>query len=181
MKKILIFVTAIWVAVATFTLKAQESGQVTSQSDISKNVTQSNQNTQDVIIWADQIILATFTFNFNNFSQVKGVAQYYSKQAYQSLQEYFRTSHDLEATVQHKFVVTSTLPVQSTLVSEGMVNGIYAWNIKIPLKVVFQSEKELIYQYLLINAQVVNNAASGANPSFLIQDISIKQQMAPFN
>lgn len=108
---------------------------------------------QNVVLnWVNEVMIATFSFNFKNVGRVlDGVRPDYTSVGYTSLRAYFDDKKILEDLNTNRWVYTS-FPVSAPQIqSEGVIQGRYTWDILVPIRV-----KQDNMQYSLANDWNIN-------------------------
>lgn len=139
---------------------------------------QSNLPSQEVLNWAAKGIVEIYTYNYKNFPQVlTGIRRHFTSEGYDSYMKALDESKNLIAVQDKKLAVSAIATGNNKIVREGNVNGLYTWDVQIPILVTYQSPTETISQNLVVDAEIVRvkNTESAVGIAFH----SITASLAP--
>lgn len=109
----------------------------------------------ELLQWANQAAVASYTFNFVNYRQeLQTAAQYYTPEGWAQFQAGLKASRNLEAVLAKKFVVSAAATGAPVITDQGILNGRYAWRIRIPLLVTYQNTNEQVQQPVTVTLLV---------------------------
>jgi intracellular multiplication protein IcmL len=118
----------------------------------------------ELLQWANQAAVASYTYNFVNYRQeLQNAAQYYTPEGWNQFQAGLKTSRNLESVVAKKFVVSAAATGAPVIADQGILNGRYAWQIRIPLLVTYQNSNEQVQQPLTVT-MVITRASTLDTP-----------------
>lgn len=111
--------------------------------------------------WAVRGATASFTFNYIQLNQQLETAKdtYFTQNGGQAFMTALTNSGDLDAVVQGKFIVTAQPTGAPEILNQGQMNngeykGHYAWIVRIPLQVNFESVQQNVNSKRNINVQM---------------------------
>lgn len=137
--------------------------------------------------WSVRAASAAFTFNYIQLNQQLEVAKdtYFTDTGGTAFMDALTSSGDLDAVTQGKFIVTSQPTGAPEILARGAMNtgaykGHYAWVLRVPMQVNYESVLENISSHRNINVQMtivrtsplVDNAATNIDS---LQGIGINQ------
>lgn len=110
----------------------------------------------ELLQWVNQAVVAAYSYSFTNYrKEFQDVAQFFTPDGWTQFQNELKVSRNLETVIAKKFVVTAT-PTGAPIISDqGILNGSYAWRIKMPVLVTYQNQQEVIQQPLDVTILVV--------------------------
>lgn len=104
---------------------------------------QPNQSESAIFQWANQAVLASFSYNFVNYrSELESASNYFTRSGWEQFLQTLRTSNDLETVKQRKLIVSAVATKAPVLLKKGLLGGSYSWRIQMPLLVTYQSSSE---------------------------------------
>lgn len=141
-----------------------------------------NQSDSAVLQWANQAAIAAFTYNFVNYrSELQAASGFFTADGWTQFLNALQDSNNLNAVKAKKLVVSAVATRAPIILQKGLLNGVYAWRVQMPILVTYQSASEfsqqsnvvtmLITRISTLNSPrgigiaqfVVGPAASGAN------------------
>ncbi len=110
----------------------------------------------DLSTWVANSVIEAYTFDFANWrTQLSRARNNFTPSGWKGFETALRDSGVLQ-TVREKKYVTSAVPTSApVLVSQGMIQGRYAWKFQIPILVTYQSSEKTVPQNLMIEVLVV--------------------------
>lgn len=110
----------------------------------------------ELLQWSNQAIIDTYTYNFVNYrKELQDAAQYFTPEGWNQFQAGLKASRNLETVLAKKFVVTATATGAPTITDQGILNGRYAWRIRMPILVTYENSTERLQQPVTANILVV--------------------------
>lgn len=104
-----------------------------------------NQSDKEVLEWAKEAAMAAFTYNYSNYRrEFQASSDFFSPWGWTQFLGALKSSNNLDAIIAKKLIVSAQLGVSSSsmIKKQGIVGGHYAWRVKIPLIVTYQSTME---------------------------------------
>lgn len=101
-----------------------------------------NQSDIEVLDWAKNAAMAAFTYNYSNYRrEFQASSDFFSPWGWSEFLHALKTSNNLDAIIAKKLVVSSQLGNKEDykIRKQGVIKGHYAWRVKIPLIVTYQS------------------------------------------
>ncbi len=125
-------------------------------------------NTSDnaVIQWSSVATMAAYSYNFVNYrSELEAASGFFTGAGWDQFMEALQSSNNLDAVTAKKLVVSAVVTGAPIILKKGMLSDRYAWRIKMPLLVTYQSASELTQQNLIVTLLVTRvdtlNSPSG--------------------
>lgn len=125
-----------------------------------------NRSDDSVIEWASKAAIAAFTYNYTNYrSEFQSASGFFTGHGWTQFLTALKVSNNLEAVTRKKLMVSAEMIKKGKIVKRGVVKGHYAWLIKLPLLVTYQSTIQFTQQTNEVTMMVVRvstlNAPSG--------------------
>lgn len=106
----------------------------------------------ELLQWANEAAVAAYTYNFVNYrKELQNTSGYFTPEGWNQFQQELRRSRNLETVIAKKLVVTAAATGAPVITDQGLLNGRYAWKIRIPLLVTYESASERIQQPIMVN------------------------------
>lgn len=110
----------------------------------------------EVLAWTKNMVEAIYTYNYQNYKSVLGsIRLSFTGPGYESYSKALEQSKNLEAVQEKKLVVSAKAIGEPKIRKEGSVNGIYTWEVELPVEVTYKSEKQVIHQKLKVVVEIV--------------------------
>ncbi|MBS0290733.1 MAG: DotI/IcmL family type IV secretion protein [Proteobacteria bacterium] len=134
---------------------------------------QANLPSPQVLIWTSENIEQIYTYNYKDFPQVlTQIRGYFTQQGYDSYMKALDESKNLQAVQDKRLYVTAKVAQKGKVVKEGIVNGIYTWEVQIPIDVTYKSTTESVVQKLQANVEVVRVPSNDSPVGIAIHSIT---------
>lgn len=93
-----------------------------------------------LLSWASEAVSSSFTIDFQNYrKKIQENKRFFTEQGFEEYVSALQTSTRLPQIIEN-YMVSSAVPEGApVVVNEGVVNGIYAWKIRMPVIVSYQS------------------------------------------
>lgn len=119
-------------------------------------LTQPNLSTPAMMSWAAQAATEVMTFGFNDYRRrLQEASRNFTKTGWDSFSVALQRSRIIEMVETNQQVVTAAPKGAPILLSEGIVNGRYQWQIQLPMIVTYQSGAKTTNTSLLVTIVVV--------------------------
>lgn len=100
--------------------------------------------TRKVLSFATDAVKAVNTFDFVNYrAQLTDAGEFFQPEAWQKFREAMHASGTIKLVEDRRYVVSSQPTGAPILLEEGLMNGVYAWRVKFPFTVTYQSANEI--------------------------------------
>ncbi|MGB6976519.1 MAG: type IVB secretion system apparatus protein IcmL/DotI [Gammaproteobacteria bacterium] len=110
----------------------------------------------ELLQWATQAAVAAYTFDFVNYRKdLQAASEYFTPDGWQQFQEALKKTRILETVTSKKLVANAVATGAPVITDQSVINGRYAWKIRIPLLVTYESQSEKIPQSLEVNMIVM--------------------------
>lgn len=118
-------------------------------------LTEPNQSDSSVLQWANQATVAAFTYNFVNYrDELRAASGFFTGEGWQQFITSLEQSNNLDAVKAKKLIVSAVATGAPVILQKGLLNGIYAWRIQLPILVTYQSASEFTQQNLVVTLLV---------------------------
>lgn len=113
----------------------------------------------ELLQWVNQAVVAAYSYNFINYrKELQDAAQYFTPEGWKQYQDGLKASRNLETVVAKKLVATATPTGAPQITDQGILNGRYAWRIRMPFLVTYQNSNEQIQQPVTVTVLVVRTS-----------------------
>jgi intracellular multiplication protein IcmL len=127
---------------------------------------QPNISQSALLQWANTAAIAAYTYNFVNFRQeLQAASEFFTPDGWKAFLDALNRSNNLSAVTTKKLVVSAVATGAPVILQEGILNGVYAWRVQMPMLVTYQSASQFSQQAvtvtMLINRIPTLNSARG--------------------
>lgn len=120
------------------------------------SLNQPNLSAAALTSWVAQASTEVMTFGFNDYKRrLQESSRHFTRRGWQSFTKALEGSRMIETISANQQVITAAPRGAPIIVSEGLVNGRYEWNVVFPLNVTFQSGDREQRQNYEIRAKIV--------------------------
>lgn len=92
-----------------------------------------------VLSWTAQAATETLTFGFHDYRRrLQESSRHFTREGWGSFVKALQDSGMIESVEQNRQVLTATPRAAPTILSEGVLNGIYQWQVELPMMVTYQ-------------------------------------------
>ena len=113
-------------------------------------------STEALLNWASQVAMAAYTYNFANYRQkIQLQESNFTSDAWQEFLTQLKTSGNIQAVDQRKIIVSAVVSGAPIVVSQGLLDGRYAWRVQLPLLVTFNISSERFQKNYLVTMTIV--------------------------
>jgi intracellular multiplication protein IcmL len=110
----------------------------------------------ELLQWVTEAAVETYSYNFVNYRQeLQRASEYFTPEGWNQFQQSLRASRNLETVIAKKMVVSATPTGAPEITDQGLLNGRYAWRVRLPLLVTYQNAQEQIQQPITVNMVVL--------------------------
>jgi intracellular multiplication protein IcmL len=107
-------------------------------------------------IWAKEAALASFDYNYRNYKEsLRDTSQFYTKKGWRDFSDALSSSGNLQAVINNKLSVSASALQPPTIITEGVVDGVYTWNIEVPLLIEYAGPKKITQQTVNVRMKVI--------------------------
>lgn len=127
-------------------------------------------------VWANEAIVATYTYNYNNFMQrQQAIAQYFTAKGWLNYNKAFEASKLLESIQKNRYEVQA---VATGVPSLRQVAPLY-WEATMPILVVYQNPQYQQKQELKVSVQIVQTNSGEGVRGFALNSLNAVEQAPP--
>ena len=106
-----------------------------------------NQSDSAVLQWANQAAIAAFTYNFVNYrSELQASSGFFTPEGWNQFLTALQQSNNLDAVKAKKLIVSAVATRAPIILQKGLLNGVFAWRVQMPILVTYQSASEFSQQ-----------------------------------
>jgi intracellular multiplication protein IcmL len=135
-----------------------------------------NQSDKEVLEWAKLAAMGAFTYNYTNYRrEFQASSDFFSPWGWQQFLTALKESNNLDAVIAKKMLVTAQLGQNRKyeIQKQGLVSGHYAWRVKIPLIVTYQSsvaftQENTLITLLILRFSTLNSPAGIGIEQFVV-------------
>jgi intracellular multiplication protein IcmL len=92
-----------------------------------------------LLSWAAQAATETMTFGFNDYRRrLQESSRHFTRQGWASFVKALQDAGIIDAVTANRQVVSAAPRAAPTILSEGMLNGVYQWQVEMPMMVTYQ-------------------------------------------
>lgn len=115
-----------------------------------------NIKTEALLQWTVEAATAAYSYNFANYRKaLQDASAYFTPNGWDDYLKVLNESNNLAAVQAKKLVVQATPTGAPQILQEGIISGVYAWKVQMPMTVNYQSANEQIQQYLVVTMLIV--------------------------
>ena len=113
-----------------------------------------HENDAHIVQWAADIARRTYSFDFVHWrEQLAALEVNFTPAGYQQFLAALKKSGNVAA-VRSRRLVGSAVTSPPVITAEGVLNGVYTWEMEVPLRVSYLSSEQTIEQSLLVNMTI---------------------------
>lgn len=125
---------------------------------------QPNQADTSVLQWANQAIIASFSYNFVSYrKELQAASEFYTAEGWQNFTQALTSSNNLEAVKAKKLIVSAVATQAPVILQKGVLNGRYSWRIQMPLLVTYQSASQFTQSHYMVT-MLITRVSTLNNP-----------------
>lgn len=116
-----------------------------------------NLTTNALLQWATEAATASYTFNFVNYRKaLQDVRKFFTERGYRNFIAAQQAANNLQAIREKKLVVSAVPTGVPVVLKEGVLaTGRYAWQVQVPMLIVYQSASEEFRQNVILTLIIV--------------------------
>jgi intracellular multiplication protein IcmL len=119
-------------------------------------LTQPNITAVNLLVFANEAALASFSYNFVNYrKQLQEASNYFTPKAWQAFSRTLKRSGNLKAVIDKKMVVSAVAAGAPIILQQGIHNNRYGWTVQVPLLATYQNASEQKIQNLTVTMRIV--------------------------
>jgi intracellular multiplication protein IcmL len=105
--------------------------------------------------WANTAAISAYTYNFVNYRQALQDAQaYFTPDGWSAFMGALNSSNNLTAVIAKKLVVSAVATGAPVILQQGILGGIYAWRVQMPMLITYQSASQFSRQSIIVTMLV---------------------------
>lgn len=110
-----------------------------------------NQSDSAIRQWANQAVIAAFTYNFVNYrDELQAASVFFTPEGWDQFMNALKESNNLDAVKAKKLVVSAVATGAPVILKKDILNGVYSWRVQMPILVTYQSASEFSQQNVLV-------------------------------
>jgi intracellular multiplication protein IcmL len=102
-----------------------------------------------LLAWANRVITSVYSYDFVHYrEQLESMSHHFTPLGWKGFGDIFRKARNLE-TVSQKRLLVSARPMAAPMIDRrGVINGVYTWQLTMPILVTYQNKDANIQQAL---------------------------------
>lgn len=114
-------------------------------------LSQPNISQPALLQWANTAAIASYTYNFVNYRQeLQAASEFFTPPGWRAFMDALNSSNNLTAVIAKKLVVSAVATGAPVILQEGLLNGVYAWRVQMPMLVTYQSASDFSQQSVTV-------------------------------
>lgn len=106
-------------------------------------LSQPNLSNPALLSWAAQSVSETMTFGFHDFRRrLQESSRHFTRRGWSSFVRALEESGMIEAVEGRRQVITAAPRAAPTILSEGLLNGVYTWQVELPMMITYELGQE---------------------------------------
>lgn len=115
-----------------------------------------NLSTPALTSWAAQAATEVMTFNFNDYRRrLQESSRNFTRKGWESFTVALQNSRTIDAVLENQQIVFAAPEGAPILLSEGIINGRYQWDVQLPMVITYQSGARKRNDKLFVNLKIV--------------------------
>lgn len=105
----------------------------------------------ELLQWATMAATEANTFSFANYrKQLQDAAGYFTNNGWKEFNAALKRSRNLETVIARKLVTNAVATGAPVILDQGIINGRYAWSVRLPLLITYESASSSIRQAVIV-------------------------------
>jgi intracellular multiplication protein IcmL len=138
---------------------------------------QPNLTTASLLEWVTEAATTAYNFNFDNYDKsLRDIRVYFTDAGYQHFLEALKSAQTIETVVSKRLVVFAVATNTPVILKEGPTSdGLYAWQVQLPMLITYQSASEQIKQNIILTMLITRRPTLESPKGIGIASIQIKE------
>lgn len=136
-----------------------------------------NLTTNALLQWATEAATAAYTFNFVNYRKaLQDVRKFFTERGYRNFIAAQQASNNIQAIREKKLVVSAVPTGVPVIINEGVLQtGRYAWQVQVPMLIVYQSASDefrqnVVLTLIIVRVPTLESEGGVGIESFVVQE-----------
>lgn len=130
----------------------------------------------ELLNWLTEAMIVSFSFNYHNYNKIaEKIEEYFDSTGIESYLKMITSSKQIQQVVNKKLILSGRPTAAPRIVQDGVVDGIYAWQIYLPFIFKFNNQKISVNSELTLDILVVRAPEQQAPLGVKIVGIQVKQ------
>ena len=105
-----------------------------------KALDEPNQSLSSVLQWANQAAIAAYTYDWVHYrEELSAASEFFTPEGWRDFLTQLDRSNNLDRVTASKMVVSAVATRTPTLLSQGIINGVYFWRLQMQLLITYES------------------------------------------
>lgn len=101
--------------------------------------------------WANMAAIAAYTYSFVNYRQeLQAASAYFTPEGWQNFLSALKDSGNLDAVTSKRLIVSAVAKAAPIILKEGLLNGVYTWQVQMPMLITYQSASQVSQQDVIV-------------------------------
>lgn len=134
-----------------------------------------NLRTNTLLNWATDAATSVYNFDFVHYrEQLQTASEFFTVSGYKNFLAALQQSNNLKAVKEKKLVVSAVASGAPVILDEGVLEGIYAWKIQLPMLITYQSVNEFFKQNVIVEMLIIRESTIEKPRGVAIQYMLVK-------
>jgi intracellular multiplication protein IcmL len=137
-----------------------------------------NLSTKSLLDWVEEAAITAYNFNFNNYEDViKNMRVYFTEPGYDNFVSALTSKKIIDEVVSKRLVVFAVPSGNPVILKEGPTSeGIYAWQVQLPILVTYQSaasqkKQRLVLTLIVSRRPTLESPKAIGIASFIVREV----------
>jgi intracellular multiplication protein IcmL len=129
-----------------------------------------------VLVFANEAAVAVYSYNFLDYRQnLQMASRYFTSEGWTEFKKALKSSHNLDAVVEKKLVISAVAQAAPVILEQGVSNGTYTWEVQMPMLVTYQSATQVSYQRITVKMSIQRSSTLNAGRGLAVSSLSSAQ------
>lgn len=135
-----------------------------------------NLSSAALLQWTVEAMTSSYSFNFVNYKKsLQEARMYFTQAGYMNYLNELRNLNVISLVTDRKFVLSSAPTSAPILLKEKVIDGLYTWQVQLPMVVVYHSAKDELRQYLILTMLIIRVPTSESPKGVSIAGLIVRE------
>lgn len=141
-------------------------------------MTEANQSDAAILIWANEVAVSSFSFNFVNYqSQIRKSSEFFTAQGWDEYASTLEKSHILDLVKTKKMVASAFAMSPPIIMQKGILKNAYSWKVEIPMMITYQNSSEFQQTKNIVTLLITRAPALNAPRGIAVAEFTVVPQI----
>lgn len=117
---------------------------------------QPNQSLSSVLQWANQAAIAAYTYDWVHYrEELMAASEFFTPEGWRNFLNELDRSNNLDRVTASKMVVSAVATKTPTLLTKGVINGVFSWRVQMQILVTYESASRYSQEKYDVIMQIV--------------------------